>query len=491
MNIKRITSLLLVMLLVLSVAVSCKDTPDETKETKKPNSDVEASSTTAMVKEKYKDYNYEGYKFRILSISPGEHYYRLIDEKTANEVWYEDESADSYQTAVYKRNLLAEELLDIVIDEPHWGGTGAETPSQAKRMVAMNNDDFDMMVCTLDKAMSLGMEGVMYNLHAIETFDITADWWDQQLVQTYSYENNKLYAIAGDYNVFDDYAMPVVFYNKNVMTAYSLNDPADLVESGTWTIDAMMTMAEAATHETSGDGIMGDGDAWGLTDNGDSELHFLEGTDALIAVPDGDGVPVVNCTSESFINASEYIYNRLINSNALYQGDNEYCVEMMLQDRSLFYYELLGAINEFRNMEAVFSLLPLPKLNDSQKDYASVVNTVWCTALSVPITASANFDKIGIIMNVLGGFSTDTVDKTLYEVILGARLIREPSTTKMLGYVLDSKAYDWGKEFGWANSIYNVLKGIRPGTAFTLSSSLQSNIRVMQRSLKIFIKDAK
>ena len=496
MKSKKIIALLLavVMICLSFTFIACNGDPgsnenENNSEGEKQQETEDENETTAYVKEKYGDNTFDGYSFRILSIDQGGHMYRVIDETTANEVWYEEDDADCYQHAIFTRNLLASELLDITIT-PVWGGNTNDIPNLAKTLIKSGGDDFDMMVASLNKSMTLGVERYMYNLYDIPTLDLSEEWWDQDLISSYTYKKSKLFAIVGDYTVFDDYAVPVVFYNKNVLDNYNLDDPADLVDDGTWTVEAMMKMATAATHDTSGDGKIDINDTWGYTDNNHVLTHLLEGCNTYITALDEEGVPQVNVTTEDFVNTVQFLFNNVALSTAVGAFNNEDCVDMMLEDRSLFYYELLGAINQFRDMESVFSLLPLPKKDESQANYSSIINTVWSTAITVPIT-NQNFDRTGMILNVLGGLSTDTVNKALHETILGPKLFREKRTVSMLKYALDAKAYDWSKEMSWASPIYNILMEQFDTKTFTLASSLQSNIKTLQKSLKQFISSMK
>ena len=441
--------------------------------------------TTAYIKRTYGTYDFNGYNFRILGFNQGCGGANLINEDTGSEIWYEDEGSDNYQSAVYRRNKLTEELLNITIT-PVWGGENVyDLIGLAQKLIDNQEDAYDIVVANIDRCMRSAMNGYFYNYYDIESFDLKADWWDQKLVDAYSYAHNKLYTIVGHYNVFDDYAMPVVFYNQAVVDENNLTDPAEYVREGKWTIDRMMADAAVVTKEVTGDGNMTSDDYWGLIDNNYALIHFLEGCNTLIAGPDADGIPEIKISSQHYTDAAEYIYNTIICSPLYLSVDNDTGIEMISSDRALYYYEMLGCINQLRTMESTFSLLPLPKENEDQLEYTSVVNTVWSTALSVPIT-NRDFEKTGIIMDVLGGFSTDTVHTTLYEVLLGARLIRQPDTVEMLRYVLASKQYDWSKEFGWANSFTNALAGMTKDTSFTLSSTMRSSLRSLEKQLKMF-----
>lgn len=496
MSAKKLLSLLLVVLMLvpLFTFIGCDndknnddnvDTPSDDKNNVQTSDDAE---TTAYVKQKYGSNDLNGYNFRILSIEQGEHYYRLIDEVLGSEVWYEEDSAESHQHAVFTRNLLAEELLNITID-PLWGGNTADVADKIKTLVMAGGDEFDMALCSLNKLLQLGIDGRLYNYYGIPTFDMNESWWDQELINTYTYKKSYLFAISGDYTIFDDYAVPVIFYNKNVIEDNNLEDPADLVDEGTWTIDAMMEMARKATRDL-GDGTMDVNDAWGYTDNDHVLTHLLEGCQTFITTIDEEGVPQVVCDSQDFVDTVQYLFNSIALNTAVGSFNNDDCVDMMLEDRALFYYELLGAINNFRDMESVFSLLPLPKKDINQKNYSSIVNTVWATALAVPLT-NKHIDETGTILNVLGGLSTDTVHKSLHEVILGPKLFREKRTVDMLSYALDAKAYDWAKEMSWANPFYQIMRDMYNSKTFTLASSLQSKVKILKKQLKIFLSAAK
>lgn len=496
MSTKKLISLLLVVLMILPLFmfVGCDNDKDDGNKDKNPSDDknnVQVSDdpeTTAYVKEKYGDYDYNGYEFRILSIDQGEHYYRLIDEKSGNEIWYEEDNADAHQHAVFTRNLLAEELLNIKIT-PRWGGNGSEVPDKIKTNVTAGGDEFDLALASLNKLIQLGVDGRLYSYFNIPTFDMNESWWDQELIGTYTYKKDYLFAISGDYTVFDDYAVPVIFYNKNVIEDNNLEDPADLVDDGTWTVDAMIEMARKATRDL-GDGTMDVSDAWGYVDNDHVLTHLLEGCQTFVTKVDEEGIPQVVCDSQDFVDTAQYLFNAIALNTSIGSFNNDDCVDMMLEDRALFYYELLGAINNFRDMESVFSLLPLPKKDLNQKNYSSIVNTVWATALAVPLT-NKHIDQTGVILNVLGGLSTDTVHKALHEVILGPKLFREKRTVDMLKYALDAKAYDWAKEMSWANSFYTIMREMYNSKTFTLSSSLQKKVKVLKKELKIFLAAAK
>ena len=480
---KRILALVLAMLMILPFLASCNKEKGESGE----NSDISEvdteNETTEYVKDKYSGINYDGYKFRIFAISPGEHYQGFIAEDST-EIWYEEDSADALQHAVFTRNLLTEDLLNVKIT-PIYGGNCYEIADQTKTLVKSGGDEVDVIHGAQFKMLPMAMENYFLNLCDIDSFDEKESWWDQEYVDTFTYKKSQLYTIVGHYLTLDDYSTSVLFYNKNVIENLHLDEPADLVDAGTWTIDAMMDMAAKATFDLSGDGKMDENDSWGLLDNGYDLIHFIEGCDSHMTALDEEGVPQVVIDQEKFINTVQYVFEKVSMSNSLLNQSNDDDLIVIKDDRGLFYHEVLGAIYNFRDMEGDFSMLPIPKMNEEQKEYTSIADGIWCTTLMIPITI-ADQSKIGTILSVLGGMSTDTVNKALYEIVLGPKLFREKRTVDMLGYVIAARDYDWAKDINWGYPIYNAIVDQSRAETFTFASALQRNIKIIKAQLKRF-----
>ena len=486
--IKKILALLLALAMILPFIAACDRGGGNGGNGGGDVEESEDAPTTAYVRKKYAGYDYDGYGFRVLSLTPGTHYYWMIDGMDGtgwcNEVWYGEDNADVQIHSVFTRNLLAEDLLGIKISLIP-GGDKYEIDSLVKTLVKSGGDDFDMTLGSQCRYMPLASEGYFHNLHSIDTLDLTESWWDQEYIDTFTYKNKYLYTVCGDYNIFDDYATPVVFYNKQVLENFNLGDPADLVEAGTWTIDAMMDYAGKVTNDSSGDGKLDENDVWGVVDNDQYITHLTTGTGIHLSELDSEGVPQVTIESEQFTNTVQSIFDKVAMSGKGWFGDNGVCYDMFKSDRALFYYEILTGINMLRDMESDFSLLPTPKLNDEQSGYGALAQGIYLTVLSVPITVR-DTSKIGTVMNVLGGFSTDTVDAALHEVVLGPKLFREKRTNDMLAYALENRKYDWAENVSWAYPLMNLLRDLGSSQTFTLASSIQRNIKLLKAQLKRF-----
>ena len=488
-----LSAVLLSLILLLPAVSACGEqsgvTPGEAPAQTDTVLDTEAAAESQtpseedIIREKYQDTDYGGYEFTLVGYKPGGFFYNKIST-SANEIYYEEQTGDIYEDAVYKRNSMTEELLNVKINPMYVD----DVQSALKKLVMSGDQSADAGLGPLAYNMTLAASGYLVNLLTIGSLDLGQPWFDQGIIKNYSYKGKQLYAVTGAGNVFDDYAVPVIFYGRDIMTQYGLSDPADIVPDGKWTIDMMMTMGETVTSDIDGDGKMTDADSYGFLDNTGEMIHLMEATGFTMTNVGDDGIPYINCFTPGYVDAAEFIFNRVITNTALWHGSNAIAIGMLKENRALFYYELLGCINELRDMESSFSLLPCPKLNEQQENYVSAVNSVWCTSFAVPVT-TPDAERTGAILNALNAFSVNTVNSVLYELLLGAKLVREEKTQEMLDVILGCKKYDWGNGYSWSSGIQNILNSQVSAKTFVMASKIESQAEKIQKSFDKFLAD--
>lgn len=85
-------------------------------------------------------------------------------------------------------------------------------------------------------------------------YDFTDAAWDKNVVDAYTFNGN----IYGVNMVGSPYYCPVlVYYNKNLIETYGLDDPYDLWKDGEWTWDVLWDMCEEFLDEADGDDFLG------------------------------------------------------------------------------------------------------------------------------------------------------------------------------------------------------------------------------------------
>jgi ABC-type glycerol-3-phosphate transport system substrate-binding protein len=439
-------------------------------------------SNSDVIRSRHTDTGYEGYVFRILTPKPGAHFYWLTGENE-NEIYYEAQTGDVLNDAIYMRNIQTEELLDIKL-EPLWADSTDAVSATLKKSVMAADNEFDVLLNRLDFQMNSSTENLLYNILDIEAIDVAEPWWDKNIVSGFTMFNTKLYAIAGDINYYDDYAVLAMYYNKSLCEDLGFDQLYGAVADGKWTFDLFAGMTKASSADLDGDGTYNiDNDLFGYVNHEHSILHLIYALGEKMSAVDSDGIIRIN-RSENLVDVVNYLYDFHKDNQAVHLK-GEY-INAFKNGRALFFAEVVGGLPNFRDMEDDFGVLPMPKRTEEQTDHLAYVSNGWTTAMAVPLT-SADPERAGTVLEVMSAFSSDTVTAALYDVLLETKLIRDEDSQVMLSVVFASKVYDWAGDLSWANDLRAIYGGLLSASSNNFVSTMESRIKGIQARLDAFI----
>lgn len=494
---KKCISLSLALILAALSLLSCSDNGgEETKSASsetvqqsasntESESETEAEKTvTDTVREKYSSYSYDGYEYKVLAPGPNAHF--AYDEVGAdvNEVWVEESDGTPLNDAIFARNLATEDLLGIKVT-PIFADNDENIRNQVKTEVTAGTTDYDTVLNRMDYIGPQAESGLYLNL--MDHLDTSNPWWDKNIVETFTMFNSKLYWITGDINVFDDFAVEVLFTNKSILEQNGFELPYKDVLEGKWTIDRMYQIAKACEKDLDGDGKMTVGkDVIGHIEGNDHIKHWIYAMGEKSCDIDKDGNLEVNILTESHISAIDTLFSYMVDKQMTYTG----AWQDFLKGGIVFCGAMLGPINSLREMEDDFGVIPMAKKNEEQENYGHYVSNGWTTAYAVPMT-NKDPDRTGIILEVLCGFSTDTVRSALYDVLFAAKLVRDTESVEMLNIIFDTKSYDWAVDFSWGGSFANLYNGIYNTKNNTYVSGATKSQKIINKMLDRVIEDFK
>lgn len=494
---KKCISLSLALILAALSLLSCSDNGgEETKSASsetvqqsasntESESETEAEKTvTDTVREKYSSYSYDGYEYKVLAPGPNAHF--AYDEVGAdvNEVWVEESDGTPLNDAIFARNLATEDLLGIKVT-PIFADNDEIIRNQVKTEVTAGTTDYDTVINRMDYIGPQAESGLYLNL--MDHLDTSNPWWDKNIVETFTMFNSKLYWITGDINVFDDFAVEVLFTNKSILEQNGFELPYKDVLEGKWTIDRMYQIAKACEKDLDGDGKMTVGkDVIGHIEGNDHIKHWIYAMGEKSCDIDSEGNLEVNILTESHISAIDTLFSYMVDKQMTYTG----AWQDFLKGGIVFCGAMLGPINSLREMEDDFGVIPMAKKDETQENYGHYVSNGWTTAYAVPMT-NKDPDRTGIILEVLCGFSTDTVRSALYDVLFAAKLVRDTESVEMLNIIFDTKSYDWAVDFSWGGNFANLYNGIYNTKNNTYVSGATKSQKIINKMLDRVIEDFK
>lgn len=494
---KKCISLSLAFILAALSLLSCSDnggektksasseTVQQSASNTESESETEAEKTvTDTVREKYSSYSYDGYEYKVLAPGPNAHF--AYDEVGAdvNEVWVEESDGTPLNDAIFARNLATEDLLGIKVT-PIFADNDENIRNQVKTEVTAGTTDYDTVLNRMDYIGPQAESGLYLNL--MDHLDTSNPWWDKNIVETFTMFNSKLYWITGDINVFDDFAVEVLFTNKSILEQNGFELPYKDVLEGKWTIDRMYQIAKACEKDLDGDGKMTVGkDVIGHIEGNDHIKHWIYAMGEKSCDIDKDGNLEVNILTESHISAIDTLFSYMVEKQMTYTG----AWQDFLKGGIVFCGAMLGPINSLREMEDDFGVIPMAKKDEAQERYGNYVSNGWTTAYAIPMT-NKDPDRTGIILEILCGFSTDTVRSALYDVLFAAKLVRDTESVEMLNIIFDTKSYDWAVDFSWGGNFANLYNGIYNTKNNTYVSGATKSQKIINKMLDRVIEDFK
>lgn len=494
---KKCISLSLALILAALSLLSCSDNGgEETKSASSETVQQSASNTesefeteaektvTDTVREKYSSYSYDGYEYKVLAPGPNAHF--AYDEvgTDVNEVWVEESDGTPLNDAIFARNLATEDLLGIKVT-PIFADNDEIIRNQVKTEVTAGTTDYDTVLNRMDYIGPQAESGLYLNL--IDHLDTSNPWWDKNIFETFTMFNSKLYWITGDINVYDDFAVEVLFANKTILEENGFGLPYQDVLEGKWTIERMYEMAKACEKDVDGNGKMVVGkDIVGHIECNDHIKHWIYAMGEKSCDIDSEGNLEVNILTESHISAVDTLFNYMVEKQMTYTAN----WDQFFKGTVVFCGNMLGPINSLRDMESDFGVIPMAKKDETQENYGHYVSNGWTTAYAIPMT-NKDPDRTGIILEVLCGFSTDTVRSALYDVLFAAKLVRDTESVEMLNIIFDTKSYDWAVDFSWGGNFANLYNGIYNSKNNTYVSGATKSQKIINKMLDRVIEDFK
>ena len=449
---KKFVTLFLLSSMILSMA-ACGGAPaadvqdtSEADTTAAPEVDSDGNGREFVEDSLPDDLDFGGETITILT--------RVGDAAVKGEFIAEEETGDIVNDAVYARNLAVEERLNVKIEtfDTDFNRHLNATPIIRQSILA-GSDDFDIVSHHLAQNVRLELEGLFVNLRALPYLDLDQPWWNQAYSEMTTHDG-KQYTAIGELSqtmISGTYAM---FFNKTMFEELLPKEPSlyETVTNGDWTIDKMLSYTTQLYADLNGNAAADEGDRFGFFFCSDQSL----GADAmiggcniqLVTKGDTDGEFVYNGSSERTVTFFEKMTQLLFrDNNALRTPDNnDTMVKALSEGKAMFTTWMLDAINNLRDMKDDFGIVPMPKLEATDKNYSATTHNGSST-FAIPTTCG-NQDAAAALLEALSAETYRKVTPAYFEVALKVKYSRDNETAHMLDLIVESVTPDIATVYG-------------------------------------------
>ena len=450
---RKITVTLLLFSMLLSLA-ACGQTEVETTNAADTTNAVSTDTTVTETEETRPMHqipdtlDFGGATFNIAYPEwQGYQYYFFADEATG----------DAMNDAIFTRTIQTEEYLNVDLTQYN-AGYIADVVSEAKKAISAGDDVYQLVLLHCIQGVSeLVTGGMLYNYDDLPNVDLTADWWNREQMDVLRLGTNTYFGVS-DYMIPCPYA---VYFNKNIVTDYGMDNPYELVYEGNWTLDTMIDMALEFTRDVNGDGQMDpDTDNYGLSATETSKyLSVQTGCDQFLTRKNDSGRVELALNTEKTISIIEKMHKLTEKNGAVFKptAEDESAQFDFDSGRLLFRLDTIASAVLFRDYEIDVGILPYPKYDAEQENYISMD---WGGLMAVPATVQ-DPAMVGAVLELLSWYSADTVIPAYYDVLLAGKLARDEDSRAMMDILFDTIAYEVGVNYfafsSGFSSMYNPI----------------------------------
>ena len=361
------------------------------------------------------------------------------DAYTSQEIYSEEMNGSLINDAVFTRNMKVEEQFGVKIVEEKLQNASAV----ASNAILAGDDIYDVVMPYLNNSLGNALQGLYIDLYSVDYLQLDNPWWDQRANEYLTF-GGKLYFSTGDISILDNECTMVLFFNKQLIEEYNLDNPYELVKDGSWTLDRLFKMSSEVMADLNGDGqLTSSDDRFGLFSASNVPHSMFFGTGERITDTASDGTLELVMYNERSAEIVPYIIENCIADHVMPSIDFFMSVSAFMESRLLIAGWALTDINSIRDSKFDFGILPYPKYDESQDGYYSLISTGLVPGLSIPVTNNEP-EKAGLICEAMAYYSIDTLTAAYYDNALNTRYIRDEESGDMLDIIFASRAYDIG-----------------------------------------------
>ena len=467
----RITSFILLSVMLVSAFVACDSGDKTVNETKAPanNSDGASEGTeeeviTEATPEYIDQKNYDA-----------EFYLR--NQKDCNPMknfWVEKSEGDTLSEAVFARQEKIKNWIGVEIIAEVAGSHGSYA-SDFMNSVTTKDGSVDVLLTHISSGVTAMISGGYFqDFSNFDGIDIEQEYWNHEFMDKLAI-NDKYYLGFGDYNLLRTY---VITFNKDLLSqlaieGYSQKEIYDSVRNGTWTLDKMIDLTNKGFTQKGGP----DKDIYGLVgQQWVPWIGFFHSSGINLIDMDEDGTYKVAVMNDKNKEKTTALVTKLKDLSSSGKGSFTFpgggtiaSPDARVRNKRAL-MELLesNGLEGLLSYEITFGVLPYPLYDTNQYDPNSASlgyrSLQWGGSLGIANYLAKEAAIVGETLELLN-FYAPKVQVAYYEKLLGKQVSQAPDDAEMLNIIWKSVCSDMGQTFdGEIGYLYFLPKVTWPGS---------------------------
>lgn len=372
-----------------------------------------------------------------------------------------ENSGDIVYDAVYNRNRIVEERLNVKLDYILTSDNDFNNMAQrVTNSIKSGTDEYDIVMQRGIQTFAQSVEGYYRDLSEAPYLDFDKPWWWMDIVSDTSISSDKTFFLTGDISISTFQLSTVCYFNKEMLARYSHtpDELYDAVTSGKWTYDVFETYCREVSTDLNGNGKADAEDLYGFSYLNYGVMWLTNSAGLKFCGRDVDGYPALNLNREEMVRLTEKLNHVLHEGDIAYleeSGDYHDLVKLFSTENTLFLLGRFMHVDNLRDMKAEYGYLPYPKL-DENVGYMSGTGSSG-NFLSVPVTCES-WECTCAVLEAMASENYRSVFPTYYENALKIKYVGDNRDAQVIDLIHDSIYVDFTALAGIDNVIDALLQ---------------------------------
>ena len=483
---KSIAFLLVVVMVVLAMAACAQI----------DGNDQETGTTVDVGNERLdkipEDLRFDGEDVVILS--------RGTQMYTQDEIAVPELNSEPVNDAVFNRNIVVGDRLNVnIVSRPQDNSDPFKTVEEIERVVKGGGDDYDLFAGACYATLPSALRGTFYDLASLEYLDLDQSYWMQDYNNTISYGESQ-YTATGTIALSTYRLAIVTLFDKKLFDDKNLPYLYEAVENDEWTLDYHAALVENFYQDLNGNAKRDEEDLFGFVTSADINVDaYWSACNVPLVKKNADGDYEWALDNARLSDVVDKVLYLICESGGTYicsANENNTAQplmrEMFAQGRAATTALRLMAVelDEIRSMQYEYGIVPMPKYDKAQKEYATQMHDQF-TVFAIPVSvASDKLELIGAVMEVMASESERMVKPAYYEIAIKRKYMSDPVAWEMLDIAFSNVIVDAGVIY--ADTLdypHHKLRAMVQNNSNTVSSQFGKAAGKMNKQLARIINE--
>ncbi len=376
-----------------------------------------------------------------------------------------------------------------------------DTNPQEKAQTAINSksNTYDAFRFEVSKSLTVALNGGLLDLKNEATYlDLEEDWWDQGITDNLMLADG-VYIAIGDLMTGDKDSTYITLFNemllgtKNIIPTKEGQTPSEYLyeltmdgvgQEGGLTMELLMHYAQESANaprdaskplwKVENQTLAGN---YGFYTQRDmAKVILLAGGFTSTKKDDGELSGLKSNIDSTFADAVNEVWNYFgkVTGTAWFVDLDEHqkkeddfwnlCARGSFKaNKATFFMCHAATIDLIRDMDEDYGVLPIPKLYDTQTEYASTLQYMNCPCITVPKRSGKNLnEKSSYILEAMCYYSSQeyageqSLNYNYYNRVMKAKGVRDENAWGVIDLIFNNRVYD----LGFALNIGKIDSGV-------------------------------